>query len=152
LPSPWTQHSMALNLGHSMWNSADEYLPSTTPPFAESSESTSCTMLRNIRSRTNTSVITSPSLIQSTLYENANSICLANLPAWIQLASLPRKFLTAWVSHPRCSGGQHYTHYETHTSRHFSIFSQIFQTTAPSIHGCPLRRTVYSGKHSGLNG
>jgi hypothetical protein len=22
---------------------------------------------------------------------------------------LPRKFLTAWVSHPRCSGGQHYT-------------------------------------------
>jgi hypothetical protein len=21
----------------------------------------------------------------------------------------PRKFLTAWVSHPRCSGGQHYT-------------------------------------------
>jgi hypothetical protein len=27
------------------------------------------------------------------------------------------------------------THYETHTSRHFSIFSQIFQTTAPSIHG-----------------
>jgi hypothetical protein len=31
LPSPWIQHSMALNLGHSMWNSADEYLPSTTP-------------------------------------------------------------------------------------------------------------------------
>jgi hypothetical protein len=22
---------------------------------------------------------------------------------------LPRKFLTAWVSHPQCSGGQHYT-------------------------------------------
>jgi hypothetical protein len=22
---------------------------------------------------------------------------------------LPHKFLTAWVSHPRCSGGQHYT-------------------------------------------
>jgi hypothetical protein len=22
---------------------------------------------------------------------------------------LPRKFLTTWVSHPRCSGGQHYT-------------------------------------------
>jgi hypothetical protein len=22
---------------------------------------------------------------------------------------LPRKFLTTWVSHPQCSGGQHYT-------------------------------------------
>jgi hypothetical protein len=44
------------------------------------------------------------------------------------------------------------THYETHTSRHFSILSQIFQTTAPSIHGCPLHRTVNSEKHSGLNG
>jgi hypothetical protein len=28
LKSPWTQHSTALNLGHSMWNSADEYLRS----------------------------------------------------------------------------------------------------------------------------
>jgi hypothetical protein len=37
-------------------------------------------------------------------------------------------------------------------SRHFSIFSQIFQTTAPLIHGCPLHRTVNSGNHSGLNG
>jgi hypothetical protein len=44
------------------------------------------------------------------------------------------------------------THCKTHTSRHFSIFSQIFQTTAPSIHGCPLHRTVNSGRHSGLNG
>jgi hypothetical protein len=33
---------------------------------------------------------------------------LANLPAWIP-TRLPRKFLTAWVSHPRRSGGQHYT-------------------------------------------
>jgi hypothetical protein len=132
-----------------MWNSANEYLPSTTPPFAESLEST-CTMLWNIRSRMNTSIITSPSLIQSTSYENANSICLANLPTWIQLASLASCFLTAWVSHPRCSVDST-THYETHTLRHFSIFSQIFQTTAPSIHGCPLRRTVNSGKHLGLN-
>jgi hypothetical protein len=44
------------------------------------------------------------------------------------------------------------THCKTHTSRHFSIFSQIFQTMAPSIHGCPLCRTVNSGKHWGLNG
>jgi len=132
-----------------MWNSADEYLPSTTPPFAESLEST-CTMLRNIRSRTNTSVITSPSPIQSTSYENANSICLANLPAWIQLASLASfsppglATLDALVDST--------IHYETHTSRHFSIFSQIFQTMAPLTHGCPLRRTVNSGNHSGLNG
>jgi hypothetical protein len=34
---------------------------------------------------------------------------------------LPRKFLTAWVSHPQHSGGQHYT-LRTHTLRHFSIF------------------------------
>jgi hypothetical protein len=90
-----------------MWNSADEYLPSTTPPFAESLEST-CTMLRNVRSRMNTSVITSPSPIQSTSYENANSICLANLHT-LDPTCLPRKFLTTWVSHPRRSGGQHYT-------------------------------------------
>jgi hypothetical protein len=139
---------MALNLGHSMWNSTDKYLPSTTPPFAESLEST-CTMLRNIRSRMNTSVITSPSPIQLTCYENANSICVANLPAWIQLASLASfsppglATLDALVDST--------THYKTHTSRHFSIFSQIFQTTAPSIYGCPLHRTVNSGKHSGLN-
>jgi hypothetical protein len=44
------------------------------------------------------------------------------------------------------------THYETYLLRHFSIFSQIFQTTAPLIHGCPLHRTMNSGKHSGLNG
>jgi hypothetical protein len=36
----------------------------------------------------NTSVITSPSPIQSTSYKNANSICLANLHTWKQLASL----------------------------------------------------------------
>jgi hypothetical protein len=88
--------------------------------------------------------------IQLTSYKNANSICLANLPAWIQLASLASfsppglATLDALVDST--------THYETHTSRHFSIFSQIFQTMAPSIHGCPLRRTVNSGKHSGLNG
>jgi hypothetical protein len=34
---------------------------------------------------------------------------------------LPHKFLTTWVSHPRRSGGLSTTHYETHTSRHFSI-------------------------------
>jgi hypothetical protein len=132
-----------------MWNSADEYLPSTTPPFAESSEST-CTMLRNIRSRMNTSVITSLSPIQSTSYENANSICLANLPAWIQLASLASFSLPGLATLDALVDST--THYETHMSRHFSIFSQIFQTTAPSIHGCPLRRTMKSGKHSGLNG
>jgi hypothetical protein len=132
-----------------MWNSANEYLPSTTPPFAESSEAT-CTMLQNIRSRMNTSIITSLSPIQLTSYENKNSICLVNLPTWIQLASLTSfsppglATLDALVDST--------THYETHTLRHFSIFSQIFQTTAPSIHGCPLHRTVNSGKHSGLNG
>jgi hypothetical protein len=68
---------------------------------------------------------------------------------------LPCKFLTARVSHPWHSGVQHYTlrnSYVTHTLRHFSIFSQILQTTAPSIHGCPLCRTMNSGKHLGLNG
>jgi hypothetical protein len=56
---------------------------------------------------------------------------LANLPAWIQLASLASfsppglATLNALVDST--------THYETHTLRHFSIFSQIFQTTAPSI-------------------
>jgi hypothetical protein len=60
-------------------------------------------MLQNIRSRTNTSVITSLSPIQSTSYENANSICLANLPAWIQLASLASFSPRGWP------GGQHYT-------------------------------------------
>jgi hypothetical protein len=108
-----------LNLGHSMWNSADKYLPSSTPPFAESLEST-CTMLRNIRSRMNTSIITSPSPIQSTSYENTNSICLANLPTRIQLASLASfsppglATLNALVDST--------THYKTHTLRHFSIF------------------------------
>jgi hypothetical protein len=72
------------------------------------------------------------------------------LPAWIQLASLasfsPPGLAT--LDAPVDST----IHYETHTSRRFSIFSQIFQTMAPSIHGCPLRRTVNSGKHSGLNG
>jgi hypothetical protein len=139
----------ALNLGHSMWNSTDEYLPSTTPPFAESSEST-CTMLQNIRSRTNTSVITSPSPIQLTLYKNANSIYLANLPAWIQLTSLASFSLPGFATHDALVDST--THYKTHTWRHFSIFSQISQTMAPSIHGCPLRRTMNSGKHSGLNG
>jgi hypothetical protein len=119
-----------------MWNSADEYLPSTTPPFAKSLEST-CTMLQNIRSRTNTSVITSLTPIQSTSYENANSIYLANLPTSIQLASLasfsPPGLATLDILVDST------THYETHTSRHFSIFSQIFQTTAPLIHGGPLR-------------
>jgi hypothetical protein len=66
-------------------------------------------MLRNIKSRTNASIITSPSLIQSTLYENANSICLAAKFAHMDPTRLPHKFLTAWVSHPRRSGGQHYT-------------------------------------------
>jgi hypothetical protein len=61
---------------------------------------------------------------------------------------LPRKFLTTWVSHHRRhSGGQHYTATAKLicASRHFSIFSQIFQTTVPLIHGCPLHRTVNSG-------
>jgi hypothetical protein len=102
-----------------MWNSADEYLPSTTPPFTESSEST-CTMLRNIRSRTNTSVITSLFLTQSTSYENANSICLANLPAWIQLASLA-SFLPPGLATLDALVDS-ITHCETHTSRHFNIF------------------------------
>jgi hypothetical protein len=58
----------------------------------------------------NTSVITSLSPIQSTSYENANSICLANLPTWLDPTRLPCKFLTTWVSqHTWCSGGQHYT-------------------------------------------
>jgi hypothetical protein len=85
------------------------------------------------------------------IIRNANSICLANFPtSWIQLASLASfsppglATLDALVDST--------THYKTHTLRHFSIFSQIFQTTAPSIHGCPLHRTMNSGKHSGLNG
>jgi hypothetical protein len=67
------------------------------------------TLPTNIKSRTNASIITSPSLIQSTLYENANSICLAAKFAHMDPTRLPHKFLTAWVSHPRRSGGQHYT-------------------------------------------
>jgi hypothetical protein len=70
---------------------------------------------------------------------------LANLPARIQLASL------ASFSPPGLATlntlVDSTTHYETHMLRHFSIFSQIFQTTAPSIHGCPLHRTMNSGKH-----
>jgi hypothetical protein len=140
---------MVLNLGYSMWNSTDKYLPSTTPPFTESSKST-CTMLRNIRSRTNTSVITSPSPIQLTSYENANSICLANLPTWIQLTSLASFSLPGLATLDALVDST--THYKTHMLRHFSIFSQIFQAMAPSIHGCPLHRTMNSGKHLGLNG
>jgi hypothetical protein len=67
------------------------------------------------------------------------------LPARIQLASL------ASFSPPGLATlntlVDSTTHYETHMLRHFSIFSQIFQTTAPSIHGCPLHRTMNSGKH-----
>jgi hypothetical protein len=61
---------------------------------------------------------------------------------------LPRKFLTAWVSHHHW---QPLWWTALHTaklicgSRHFSIFSQIFQTMVPSIHGCPLCRTMKSG-------
>jgi hypothetical protein len=77
---------------------------------------------------------------------------LANLPTWIHLLpSLARSFLPPGLAILDALVDST-THCKTHTSRHFSIFSQIFQTTAPSIHGCPLRRTVNSGKHSGLNG
>jgi hypothetical protein len=69
---------------------------------------------------------------------------LANLPAWIQLASLASFLLPGLATLDTLVDST--THCKTHTSRHFSKFSQIFQTTAPSIHGCPLRRTV------GLNG
>jgi hypothetical protein len=75
---------------------------------------------------------------------------LANLPAWIQLTSLASFSLPGLATLNALVDST--THYKTHTSRHFSIFSQIFQIMAPSIHGCPLRRTVNSGKHSGLNG
>ncbi len=77
----------------------------------------------------NTSVITSLSL--------ANSICLANLPAWIQLTSLA-SFLPPGLATLGALVDST-THCETHTSRHFSIFSQILQTMVPLIHGCPLR-------------
>jgi hypothetical protein len=72
------------------------------------------------------------------------------LPAWIQLASFASLSLPGLATLDALVDST--IHYETHTSRHFSIFSQIFQTTTPSIHGCPLCRTVNSGKHSGLNG
>jgi hypothetical protein len=75
---------------------------------------------------------------------------LANLPTWIQLASLASFSLPGLATLDALVDIT--THYETHTSRHFSIFSQIFQATAPLIHGCRLHRTVNSGKHLGLNG
>jgi hypothetical protein len=98
----------------------------------------------------NTSVITSLFPTQSTSYKNANSICLANLPTWIQLVSLASYLLPGLATLDALVDS--ITHCKTHTSRHFNIFFQIFQTMAPSIHGCPLHRTVNSGKHSGLNG
>jgi hypothetical protein len=67
----------------------------------------------------------------------ANSICLANLPAWIQLTSLA-SFLPPGLATLGALVDST-THCETHTSRHFSIFSQILQTMVPLIHGCPLR-------------
>jgi hypothetical protein len=78
---------MALNLGQSMWNSADKYLPSTTPPFAESSEST-CTMLQNIKSLNEhiCNYFSVPDPIDIIRKRQFN--LLANLPAWTQLASL----------------------------------------------------------------
>jgi hypothetical protein len=79
-----------------------------------------------------------------------NLHCLANLPAWIQLASLANFSLPGLATLDALVDS--ITHYKTHTSRHFSIFSQIFQTTAPLIHGCPLRSTMNRGKHLGLSG
>jgi hypothetical protein len=72
------------------------------------------------------------------------------LPAWNQLASLTSFLLPGLATLDALVDS--ITHCETHTLRYFSIFSQIFQTMAPLIHGCPLRRTVNSGKHLGLNG
>jgi hypothetical protein len=57
------------------------------------------------------------------------------LPAWIQLASLA-SFLPPGLATLDALVDST-THCETHTSRHFRIFSQIFQTMAPLIHGCP---------------
>jgi hypothetical protein len=82
-------------------------------------------MLQNIRSRTNTSIITSLFLTQSTSYENPNSICLANLPAWSDPTRLPHKFLTTWVSHPQCSGGPHYTLQNSYITTHQHILPNI---------------------------
>jgi hypothetical protein len=72
------------------------------------------------------------------------------LPTWIQLASLA-SFLPPGLA-TLDTLVDSITHWETHTSRHFNIFSQIFQTMAPLTHGYPLRRTVNSGRHLGLNG
>jgi hypothetical protein len=99
---------MALNLGHSMWNSTKEYLPSTTPPFAESLEST-CTshvveyQIKNEHIRNYFSVPDPIDIIQKCQFN------LLGKFARMDPTRLPRKFLTAWVSHPQCSGGQHYT-------------------------------------------
>jgi hypothetical protein len=71
------------------------------------------------------------------------------LPEWIQLASLA-SFVPPGLATLDALVDS-ITHCETHTSRLFNIFSQIFQTTAPLVHDCPLRRTVNSGRHSGLN-
>jgi hypothetical protein len=75
----------------------------------------------------------------------------AKLFARMDPTRLPHKFLTAWVSHPRHSGGQHYTLQNSYVETLQHILPNI-PDMAPSIHGCPLRRTVNSGKHSGLNG
>jgi hypothetical protein len=69
-----------------------------------------CTMLRNIRSRMNTSIISYFSVLPDPI--DVIQKCQFNLLgkfARMDPTRLPRKFLTAWVSHPWHSGGQHCT-------------------------------------------
>jgi hypothetical protein len=54
------------------------------------------------------------------------------LPAWIQLASLTSFLLPGLATLDALMDST--THCQTHTSRHFSTFSQIFQTTHGTIH------------------
>jgi hypothetical protein len=90
---------MVLNLGHSMWNSADEYLPSTTPPFAKSLESSNMHhvaeyQIKNEHIRNYFSVPDPIDIIQKCQFN------LLGKFAHMDPTRLARKFLTTWVSHP----------------------------------------------------
>jgi hypothetical protein len=104
LPSLCLLHSTALKLGHSMWNSADEYLPSTTPATIRriigiNMHHVAEYQIKNEHIHNYFSV---PDPIDITQKCKFN---LLGKFAHMDPTRLPCKFLTTWVSHPRHSGG-----------------------------------------------